>query len=137
MLYNYGVCNVSIAPLRSEAKHIAEQISQVLFGEKVKILSDNNQGWIYVTCEWDEYHGWIKKSQLTLISKKDYLKRLHFFSTAIHDKMISAEACFLISPGSSLYQLKNNKLHWLHKDEIYHFKGKKINLAKIHPDIDT
>src|SRR5690606_26905575 len=82
-------------------------------------------------------HGWIKKSQLTLISKKDYLKRLHFFSTAIHDKMISAEACFLISPGSSLYQLKNNKLHWLHKDEIYHFKGKKINLAKIHPDIDT
>ncbi len=137
---SFAVCNVSVAPLRAEPKHASEQTSQLLFGEKVTILSDNQKGWLFISCEWDEYTGWIKKSQLHFLSKKEYLKRLHFFSAEISDKIILQQNhCCLISPGSSLYQLKGTKLNWLNNTDDCNttYKGKKINLSKIEQNAES
>ena len=34
----YGICNLSIVPLRIEASDTSEMVSQVLFGEHFKVL---------------------------------------------------------------------------------------------------
>ena len=40
---DYGICNLSIVPLRSEPSNKAELVSQVVFGEHFKVL-ENAQG---------------------------------------------------------------------------------------------
>lgn len=141
MNHSFAVCNVSVAPVRAEPKHASEQTSQLLFGEKVIILSNDQKEWIFIACEWDNYTGWVRKSQLHFLSKKEYLKRLHFFSSEVGDKIIIApnNNSFLLSPGSSLYQIKGNNLKWLDTTEntIHTFKGKKLNLSKIEQNAES
>src|SRR5690606_40721682 len=88
---DYAICNVPVAPIRAESTHRAEQISELLFGERAHILSRTGTGWVYISCEWDGYTGWIKESQLTYIPKKTYCKNLHFRSEEHTSELQSRE----------------------------------------------
>ena len=39
----YGICNLSIVPLRSESSESSEMTSQVLFGEHFKIIREKKK----------------------------------------------------------------------------------------------
>lgn len=62
---------LSQIPVRSEAAHRSEQISQLLFGETFTI-NDAKDEWLKITCSWDNYEGWISASQCTYITDKDF-----------------------------------------------------------------
>jgi cell wall-associated NlpC family hydrolase len=111
-------------PLRAEPSHRAEQVSQVLFGERVEVLAKEKNGWLQVRCEWDEYEGWVKEGQVTLLLYKDYRKPLLNYSSAANDVIQVEFGQFLISPGSSLFNVKKRNITWGKRE--FDFKGKKL-----------
>jgi cell wall-associated NlpC family hydrolase len=66
----FGICNISITPLREEKSQKSEMISQLLYGETFEILelSDN---WSYIKMNFDNYKGWIKNNQYVEIDQKE------------------------------------------------------------------
>lgn len=67
----YGICHLSIVPLRSIADNSAEMVSQLLYGEHFKIL-ESRKSWSRIRLAFDGCEGWITNLQITIIEKKDY-----------------------------------------------------------------
>ena len=68
---DYGICNLSIVPLRSEPSNKAELVSQIVFGEHFKVLETRKE-WSKIRLAFDKYEGWIDNKQYLVISKEDY-----------------------------------------------------------------
>lgn len=70
----YGICQLSIVPMRKLPSDSSEQISQLIFGEQVTI-EEKNDNWYAVKSLHDNYRGWVDKKQLHIyinIEKADY-----------------------------------------------------------------
>ena len=68
---NYGICNLSIIPLRAEASDTSEMISQVLYGETFKVL-ETRKKWRRIRLSFDSYEGWIDNKQYLIISEENF-----------------------------------------------------------------
>lgn len=67
----FGICNLANIPLRAEPSDKSEIVSQVLFGEHFKVLSQERQ-WTRVKLHYDGYEGWIDTKQFQVISEANY-----------------------------------------------------------------
>ena len=67
----YGICNLSIVPLRLEASDTSEMVSQVLYGDVFKII-EMRKSWCKIRLAFDKYEGWIDIKQLFEITKEVY-----------------------------------------------------------------
>ncbi|MCF7560864.1 C40 family peptidase [Sabulilitoribacter multivorans] len=67
----YGICNLSIVPLRNEPADTSELVSQVLYGEIFKIL-EQRKNWFRIRLAFDKYEGWIDNKQYFEISQDQY-----------------------------------------------------------------
>jgi uncharacterized protein YgiM (DUF1202 family) len=68
---DYGICNLSIVPLRAETSDASEMITQVLYGEHFKILEIRKK-WSRIRLAFDGYEGWVDNKQYLKISEEDY-----------------------------------------------------------------
>lgn len=66
----YGICPLSIVPVRSEPNDRAEQVTQLLFGETLEVLHSKQQ-WRHIRIRHDGYEGWIDEKQYLHLSKKE------------------------------------------------------------------
>ena len=64
----YGICLLTVIPMRKEKSDLSEMINQILFGESFKILKKNNN-WSYVELLHDSYNGWICNKQYEPINE--------------------------------------------------------------------
>jgi hypothetical protein len=62
----YGICNLSVIPLRAEASERSEQVSQVLFGEIFEIV-EWKESWVKIVTTFDNYPGWIGRLQFIML----------------------------------------------------------------------
>lgn len=67
----YGICPISIAPLRLEANDASEMVSQVLYGEHFKII-ESRAKWSKIRLAYDSYEGWLDNKQLVEIDSELY-----------------------------------------------------------------
>jgi len=67
----FGICNLSIVPLRSEPSDASEMVSQVLFGESFEII-ESSKKWSKIKLSFDSYEGYIDNKQFLSISEKEY-----------------------------------------------------------------
>ncbi|MDQ3192037.1 MAG: C40 family peptidase [Bacteroidota bacterium] len=67
----FGICNLGIVPCRVEPSDKSEMLSQLLFGEHFKIISEN-KNWLEITTAFDSYTSWIDKKQFLPISEDTY-----------------------------------------------------------------
>ena len=67
----YGICNLSIVPLRSESSESSEMTSQVLFGEHFKVL-EKRKNWSKIRLQFDSYEGFIDNKQFEEITEDQY-----------------------------------------------------------------
>ncbi|MBV1923477.1 MAG: C40 family peptidase [Flavobacteriaceae bacterium] len=67
----YGICPLSIVPLRFEAADTSELVSQVLYGEIFKVLEERKK-WSRIRLALDNYEGWIDNKQFDFVSEEDY-----------------------------------------------------------------
>lgn len=68
---DYGICNLSIAPLRAQASDTAEIVTQLLFGDFVQVL-EKGEPWIKIRFARDQYEGWMDFKQLVYVDKDTY-----------------------------------------------------------------
>ncbi|OUR91816.1 hydrolase Nlp/P60 [Flavobacteriales bacterium 34_180_T64] len=67
----YGICNLSIVPLRLEPTDTSELVSQVLYGEIFKVI-ERRKSWSRIRLAFDNYEGWIDNKQYLEISEENY-----------------------------------------------------------------
>ena len=72
----FGVCSLSLIPLRAEPSDKSEMSSQLLFGDNFTIL-ENTDKWLKILTAHDEYEGWI--------DIKQYEEIEHAVFVALHD----------------------------------------------------
>lgn len=67
----YGICNLSIVPLRDEPEDTSELVSQVIYGDFFKVLEQRKQ-WSKIRLAFDKYEGWVDNKQYSEISEDQY-----------------------------------------------------------------
>ena len=67
----YGICNLSLVPLRFEASDKSELVSQLLYGDHFKIL-EKRKNWSKIRLGYDDYEGYIDNKQFVEISEKEF-----------------------------------------------------------------
>lgn len=67
----YGICNLSIVPLRAEPSDASEMVSQILFGEPFEVLEQTKK-WSRIKIAFDGYEGYIDNKQFLEIDQKTY-----------------------------------------------------------------
>jgi len=68
----YGICHLSIIPVRLVAAATSEMITQLLYGEHYKIL-EQRKHWSKVRLAFDSCEGWVDNNQITFIEKEPYI----------------------------------------------------------------
>lgn len=67
----YGICTLSIVPVRMQPADAAEMVTQILFGEYFKILEERGK-WSRIRIAFDSYEGWVSNNQIQKIDESTY-----------------------------------------------------------------
>jgi len=67
----YGICPLSIVPVRSLAEDASEMLTQLLYGDHFKILEERKK-WSKIRIGFDHCEGWIRKNQWYPISEDQF-----------------------------------------------------------------
>ncbi|MDX5418574.1 MAG: C40 family peptidase [Hymenobacteraceae bacterium] len=68
---DYGICLLSLVPMRAETSDKAEIVTQMIFGECYEIVSREGN-WVCVQLASDGYRGWIDHKQHAPVSPAYY-----------------------------------------------------------------
>jgi cell wall-associated NlpC family hydrolase len=104
----FVICMVPTAPLRKEAAHRSEMVSQLLFGEIAEVLEEGKI-FVKLRCLYDNYEGWCQLSQLTIIDEQQVKEAGNVLSNEWTTLISVNNDPMHISMGSSLGILKNGK----------------------------
>lgn len=121
----YGICNLSVIPVRKDPSHKAEIGTQLLFGDSFTILKKSLDGrWLYVENSFDNYMGWIDFKQYKPISR-DYFELVTSTEIPLCKELIAllqGENTFIpILFGTPLPFYKNGII--VLENEVYKFEG--------------
>jgi gamma-D-glutamyl-L-lysine dipeptidyl-peptidase len=116
----YAICIVSAAPVRKEAAHRSEMISQVLFGETMEVLEQSKE-WYKVRCLYDGYEGWLTDHLISLIDKEVATAPNNFVSTGLLNTVSFGNEPINVAMGSSLTGLNEETL--LLWNDHYQYNG--------------
>ena len=67
----YGICNLSIVPVRLEPSDSSEMVTQLLYGDHFKVLEKRSK-WSRIRIAFDAYEGWIDNKQYLEITDENY-----------------------------------------------------------------
>jgi hypothetical protein len=65
---SHAINLLSVVPMRKEPAHRSEMVSQLLFGDDVQILEEEEY-FVKVRTAYDNYEGWVQANQLTVIGQ--------------------------------------------------------------------
>jgi hypothetical protein len=68
---DFGICVLSVVPVRSEPSDKSEMVTQLLFGDMV-VISRELQNWINIRIVYDNYEGWIDKKQIEYLQEAEF-----------------------------------------------------------------
>lgn len=107
---SYGMVTVPAAPVRRKARHQAEMVNQLLFGDAVRILREKKSGWLKIRGLQDQYEGWIHNQQITATSEEQAMQRAEYISTDAFSAVLCNGQRFWIPAGSLLPGLEGRTL---------------------------
>ncbi len=128
---DYGICNLSIVPLRDEPSNKLELVSQVLFGEHFKVLEIRKE-WSKIRLSFDKYEGWIDNKQYELINKETYnlldASPLNLVGNIVDFISDQNQMLSTVTIGASLPFISNNQFSI--GTNKYSYEGAVINSSK-------
>ena len=68
----YGICHLSVVPCRFEPSDKSEMVTQLLFGEVLKIYEEKRAGWRKIKTAFDDYDCWIDDKQYIEINETEF-----------------------------------------------------------------
>jgi hypothetical protein len=100
------ICIVPISPVRAEASHSSEQVSQLVFGDVCEIL-ETAKDFTKIKVLYDGYEGWCQSKQLISITEEQ-----SNFSPALSSTWSAKLTCnkqpMQVPLGSNVGFIKNN-----------------------------
>lgn len=95
-----AICLLPVVPLRKEASHRSEMVSQLLFGEYV-VKGEEKDDFVAVVCQYDGYEGWVQANQLAGVAEMATTTTYVANSdTAVRINGVAK----LVSPGTPVYE---------------------------------
>jgi hypothetical protein len=134
----YGICNLSIVPLRQEESDKSEMISQVLFGEHFEII-EKQKNWSKIRLTFDKCEGYIDNKQYLEITAESYTqicsKTITYSGEILDFVMNQKNELTTIAIGSQLPFYNEGKLHlekniFSYDNTIFHGTSSKSDLLK-------
>jgi gamma-D-glutamyl-L-lysine dipeptidyl-peptidase len=98
----YAVVSVPAAPIRRKPNHRKEMVSQLLFGESVKVLKTKGDLWVKIRSLHDGYEGWMTNTMLQAVDKDTATTPSTFITTDLLSVISIADKQMNIPVGSSL-----------------------------------
>ena len=113
----YGICHLSIVPVRLESSDTSEMVTQLLFGDLYKV-TEVRKKWVKIRMVHDDYEGWIDRKQAFEIDKDVYqsLKKQQpaYSSDPLQLVDFPGDNHHLFVPqGSAFYGYSENTFDWL------------------------
>lgn len=107
----FGISLLPIIPLREEPNSKSEMVSQLLFGEKYKVLHQQ-PSWVKIETINDQYIGWINEKQFNLIDEIEWnnLSNPMIVMDYPHLKININNLPMFIAPGSQIYSKESFKI---------------------------
>ena len=134
----FGICNLSIVPLRTSPTDTSEMSSQLLFGEHFEVL-EKQKDWSKIRLAFDHFEGFIDNKQYLEITAEYYTlicNETPSYSAEILDFVTHQEnELTTIAIGSQLPFLKEGKLKlanhsYRYDNSIFHGQLSKNDLLK-------
>tara|TARA_B110000037_G_scaffold152219_2_gene171651 strand:+ start:67721 stop:68488 length:768 start_codon:yes stop_codon:yes gene_type:complete len=116
---DFGICNLSVAPVRASASDASEILTQLLFGDAVEVI-EKGQPWVKIRFTADNYEGWMDFKQLTYIDQEEYDKVSSIPLQYLQDPLLTItgpRGKQNIMLGSALVNFKDNTM--IFGKEIY------------------
>ncbi len=120
---SHGICQLSILPVRKEASHRSEMVTQLLFGEHYEV-TDKTADWHKIKVAFDDYEGFIPSVQHTALDYRDFVflqKTGAFLSYDLVQLMVHDGRIQTILLGSVLPFYENE--HCRINDKRFKFEG--------------
>jgi hypothetical protein len=128
---DYGVCRLSVVPVRIEASHKAEQATQLLFGDHYEVTQQSDdRKWVRIRINFDLYEGWIDAKQHHSVSKEyfEYFNRAEFkITTDLTSSMLYNKSPMIILMGSMI-PISSSELFKM--EEQFAFNGEAKNVGQ-------
>ena len=126
----FGISLLPIIPLREEPNSKSEMVSQLLFGEKYKVLHQQ-PNWVKIETINDNYIGWINEKKINIIEENEWnnLNDPKVVKNYPHLKIIVNELPMYIATGSQIYLKEKMKISGFEIDFVY--ENIKNNLEEI------
>jgi len=131
--------NKSVSNIYSKQSSNSEVVSQILYGEKFKIMLKGKK-WIKIKTNYDNYIGYIKNDKflknfkpsykISKIKSKIFLKRGNKFLSSNHFLYYGSGIC-IKSKSKKFIEFEKNK--WIKKSDvknIYHYEKNYIKIFK-------
>ena len=105
--------NSSVANINSRPSKNSEVLSQILYGEKFKIIS-KNKNWVKIKTDFDNYIGYIKNDKFNHNFKpthKIYKLKSEIFKK-VNNKFLPTNNFLCFASGVSIKNVKNNYIEF-------------------------
>lgn len=109
----FGICHLSLVPIRAEASDKSEILSFLLFGDCFEVLEQTDK-WVLIMTSFDKYAGWIDIKQYAGISAQqfeEHSERSLTLGPAIYQplvKMDTGELLYLLAGSSIPFMTENS-----------------------------
>lgn len=98
---SFLICVVAVCPIRAEASHRTEQVSQLLFGELCELL-DRTKDFVKIRVVYDNYEGWCQENQLEEMPGNEAVSKSGKLAGEWVNEVMLNETVMRIPFGSSL-----------------------------------
>ncbi len=130
-ILDFGICRLSVVPVRSEASDKSEQVTQLLFGDHYECTNlTKDRKWHRTKINFDESEGWIDAKQHHSISGDyyAYLNRAEFkITTDVTSSILYNKSPQIILIGSMI-PISSSELFKM--EEQFAFNGEAKNLGQ-------
>jgi hypothetical protein len=130
-ILDYGVCRLSIIPVRSEANDKSELTTQLLFGDHYEVTEfTRDKKWTKIKTNFDQFEGWIDVKQHHSVSHDyyEYLNRAEFkITTDVTASLLYNKSPQIILMGSMI-PISSSELFKM--EEQFAFNGEAKNLGQ-------
>lgn len=130
---DFGVCRLSVVPMRTEPAHKAEQVSQLLFGDHYEVFEiSKDKKWLHISVYYDQSEGWIDALQHHAITKdhNEYINRADFkIITDLATSILYNKSPLLILIGS-IIPISGSELFKMEEQFAFNGDSKSLGLKR-------
>lgn len=130
---DFGVCRLSLVPMRVDPSHKAEQVSQLLFGDHYEVIEiSKDKRWLKISVYYDGCEGWIDERQHHAIPKEhyEYINRADFkITTDLATSILYNKSPLLILIGS-IIPFSSSELFKMEEQFAFNGDSKSLGLKR-------